>query len=366
MSRGTRTVKTKLIKNLSSRPKELKTIGAIDLHFHGAFGVDLMSASPTQLNDLSAELWKSGLAGFCPTTLTAPPEDLSAAVKSLGRWIRSNRFPGAKPLGIHLEGPWIHPEKSGAHPTRFVRTMKKAELEKLWKESQETLKIITIAPERFTVPELRWITQWSQQRGVLLSAGHSQATLAEAKKGFELGVQGVTHAWNALAYHHREPGVLGAAIGNPEVYLELIVDQVHLSLPWIRWTRQLHPPQSICLISDCTAPAGKLISESSPWSTLGSLKVRVKNGASRSKTGQLAGGGLLLTQSYCRWVEAEAQDSGLPIQKILETSVNQLTRVPARVLGIDPRSLLDRRVMWTIKHGKALSVIPIDSCRSAS
>ena len=362
MSRGTRTVKTKLIKNPRSRRRELETIGAIDLHFHGAFGFDLMSATQKQLQELSAALWKTGLAGFCATTVTTSLQELTQTVSTLGRWIRSNQFPGAKPLGIHLEGPWIHPEMSGAHPTHFVRKLKRSELESLWDASQETIKIITLAPECLTLTELRWLTQWCRKRSILLSAGHSKATFLEAKKGFELGIQGVTHAWNALAYHHREPGVLGAALGNPDIYLELIIDQIHLSRPWIRFTRQLHPTQSICLISDCTSAAARSSRKNSQdWATLGKLKVNFKGGAARSKSGQLAGGGQLLTESYCRWVQAEAKDLGLSIADVLESSVHQLTLVPARVLGIEPKAFRDRKVLWSDQNSKGLSVIPIDS-----
>ncbi len=362
MSRGTWTVKTKLTKNPPPRRRGLETIGAIDLHFHGAFGIDLMSASPNQLNELSAALWQSGLAGFCPTTVTTPIPNLAQTVKKLGHWIRSNRFPGAKPLGIHLEGPWIHPEMNGAHPSRLVRKLKRSELEKLWEASQETLKIITLAPERLSFSELQWLITWCKERNILLSAGHSRATFEEAKKCFELGIQGVTHAWNALAYHHREPGVLGAALGNPQIYLELIVDQVHLSRPWIRWTRQLHPSQSICMISDCVAPAGSRPNQqASDWTTLGGLAVRLIDGASRSKNGQLAGGGQLLTESYSRWVLAEALDLGLTVQKVLKDSVHQLTLVPARVLGIKPGFFKDRKVIWNYDRQEGLSVIPIDS-----
>ncbi len=353
----------KLNKNPGKGPRELETVGAVDLHFHGAFGIDLMSASPKQLNELSGELWKSGLAGFCATTVTAAPKDLKETVVRLGQWIRSDQFPGAKPFGIHLEGPWIAPQMSGAHPTPLVRQFNPDELEILWKASQGTLKIITLAPEAMSTLKLRQLIKWCNPRGILLSAGHSKATFEQAKKAFELGIRGVTHAWNALAYHHREPGVLGAALGNREIYLELIMDQIHVSRPWIRLTRALHPSHSVCLISDCAAAAGQ--PKNPQWSTLGRLKVHFQAGASRTSTGMLAGGGLLLPESYCRWAEAEARDVNRPIQEILLRSVHQLTRVPARILGLKPRQLADRKVVWEIRGERKLRVIPIDSRSSA-
>src|SRR3954471_14387376 len=128
--------------------KPLITPGAIDLHFHGAYGIDLMTADERELDLLSASLWNdAGVAAFCPTTLSSPSRELAAAVHRLGSWIRRGRHPGARPLGIHLEGPFVHAEACGAHPPESLRPLSFEELDELWKASRETLKIITLAPE---------------------------------------------------------------------------------------------------------------------------------------------------------------------------------------------------------------------------
>lgn len=374
MSRHPSTVKTKLKERAlktrakTPQPRHLKTtvaqtIGAIDLHFHGAFGIDLMSASPQDLDELSLHLWRSGIAGFCPTTLSASPRQLGQTVQSLGKWIRSGSFPGAHPLGIHLEGPWINSERRGAHPARHIRPWNPDELEQLWELSQNTIKIITLAPELLSPQQLQWLVKWTQKRQILLSAGHSGATQAQAQRAFKAGIQGVTHSWNAMSYHHREAGIMGAALGCKDIYLELIIDQVHLSREWIRWTRQLHPSDSVCLISDCVSPTGLNHSthRSSPWFQFGDLAVQLKQGASRLKNGHLAGGGRLLTQSYCNWVKAEAKDLNCNPSEILKNSVHQLTTVPTQILGISSKTLSDRQVLWTLDHTQTLAVIPIDS-----
>src|SRR4051812_17893606 len=114
------------------KPKiTIRSPGLVDLHFHGAFGVDLMSASGGQMDDLSAQLWRKGIAGFCPTTLSVAPPALLESVERIGRWIRKGTAPGARPLGIHLEGPFIHPGSCGAHPPEAIRALDLEELQRL-------------------------------------------------------------------------------------------------------------------------------------------------------------------------------------------------------------------------------------------
>src|SRR5690606_23732449 len=228
--------------------KRVKSYGAVDLHFHGAFGIDLMTAKPAELDDLSAELWKRGVAAFSATTLSAPPSELETAVSRLGAWIRKNSAPGAKPLGIHLEGPFIHSDAAGAHSPGCIRRATLEELEKLWEVSKKTLQILTLAPETLSAGELDAVIAWAKKRKIRLSIGHTRCTEVEASEAFAKGFTGVTHAWNAMAYHHREPGVLGAALsnasrsrGNRDVSIEVIPDEIHVHSTFIDWTLALHP-----------------------------------------------------------------------------------------------------------------------------
>lgn len=167
--------------------RSFTTIGLVDIHFHGAFGIDLMSASPPELNHLSELLWKQGVAGFCPTTVSAPRKVLLDAVERLGRWIREKSAissslkmeispnsilssrndksikTGAVPLGIHLEGPFLSSGACGAHPPSAIRKFTWEELQELWTASHETLKIITLAPETLSHKELQKLGQWSRE-----------------------------------------------------------------------------------------------------------------------------------------------------------------------------------------------------------
>src|SRR5206468_2971357 len=106
---------------------------------------------------------------------------------------------------------------------------------------EKTLKIITLAPEVLARDELEELVAWARKRKVLLSIGHTRATEAQARQAFDLGFGAVTHAWNAMTFHQREPGTLGAALGREDVSVELIVDQVHVSAKVVEWTRRLHP-----------------------------------------------------------------------------------------------------------------------------
>jgi N-acetylglucosamine-6-phosphate deacetylase len=341
-----------------------QSIGAIDLHFHGAYGIDVMTASLKDLQELSSLLWQKGVAGFCPTTLSSSKKELAHAVTRLGNWIRSGQFPGAKPLGIHLEGPFIHPNCSGAHPKKIIRKLDIDELDNLWGASFETLKILTVAPETLISSELKRLVHWSKKRRIHLSIGHSQASEKEASQAFKLGFRGVTHAWNALPFHHRTPGVMGAALGQKTVFLELMIDRVHVAPSVIRWTLHTHPAQSICFISDCLSGGGD--STHHPKSgTLGNLKVHFQAGACRLPDGQLAGGGFILTEAYSRWLEKESEDTRTPIRKLLTSTLPQINLAPLRALQIPNKTLLDRQVRWILSTSDKISVFPVDSASSS-
>jgi N-acetylglucosamine-6-phosphate deacetylase len=305
-------------------------MGAVDIHFHGAFGIDLMSASPRQLHELSQLLAERGIAAFCATTLSVPFAELRATTRNLGAWISQGTPKGALPLGIHLEGPYIDPAACGAHPPEAIRPLKFEELDQLWEDSRHTLKLITFAPERLTQTQLARLVKWARVRKITLSLGHSKATEAQAQQAFDAGVQGLTHAWNALSFHHRAPGAMGAALGRKDVTMELILDQVHVAPSVMRWTREVHP--RLCYVSDCVPAAA---TKAGTWHSFGDLKVRFKDGACRLKGDHLAGGGILLPEAFARWVEAEAHAQKRPAGTILREQLPSLTTIPLAYLGLD-------------------------------
>jgi N-acetylglucosamine-6-phosphate deacetylase len=352
--------------------KRVKTFGAIDLHFHGAFGIDLMTAKAAELDTLSAELWKRGVAGFSATTLSASEKDLAATVARLGAWIRSGSAPGAKPLGIHLEGPFLNPDSAGAHPHGILRKLTIEELEKLWTASKQTLQILTVAPETLSDALLPELAAWAKKRRIRLSVGHTRCTKAQAAQAFAAGFSGVTHAWNALSYHHREPGVLGAAFDagrladvpkNTKIRVEIIPDEVHVDSTIIDWTLALHS-EGTFFVSDAAPAAG---TDGSRFHRFGDLECRFQNGASRLPNGGLAGGGYLLTEAFCMWIERESRRKKIPAAKLLKLHLRRIHELPLEAVFL-PKSFLRKfPVAFEIYTRGAekgrISVLPISKRR---
>jgi N-acetylglucosamine-6-phosphate deacetylase len=217
--------------------------------------------------------------------------------------------------------------------------------------SRHQLKILTFAPELLSRTELRRLVSWAKLRKITLSVGHSLASEAQAREAFSLGCQGLTHAWNAMKFHHRSPGALGAALGRPGVSVEVILDLIHLSPTLVRWTRKLHAPHPLCFVSDCV-PA--TLTRKGSEHSFGPLKIRWEGGACRTPDGNLAGGGILLPQAFARWVEWEAQDLGLSTPQayaLLRKQIPFLTEMPLRYLALETKiaELKKRRpVEWAI------------------
>jgi N-acetylglucosamine-6-phosphate deacetylase len=276
----------------------------------------------------------------------------------------------ALPLGIHLEGPFLNPEACGAQPQGALRAPSLKELHSLWEASQGTLTCLTVAPERFSSSAaLQAFCQWTQARGIRLSIGHSTASEEQATRAFEWGFSGVTHAWNALSFHHRNPGVLGAALGRPGVHLELICDQVHVAPAILRWTKTLHGNHGpLCYVSDCVATSG-------PGAKLQDQPIHWDQGAARFKKGPLqgalAGGGRPLLHPFQNWVQAEQKRQNLltPAQtlRLLRSELPHVTTAPLEALGWDLNAPVSRRLLralrlnWTAFPGGKIQGIPIDS-----
>jgi N-acetylglucosamine-6-phosphate deacetylase len=212
----------------------------------------------------------------------------------VGEWIASLPKKGAKPLGLHLEGPFLNPEAAGVHPAQEMRRASIPTLEEWWKASHETIRLMTVAPEIHSPEELKALCSWAKKRKVRLSIGHSHASYAQATRAFDLGFSGVTHAWNAGQFHHREPGVLGAALGRKDVYIMVIVDGVHVHPAAVEWILRAHP--QMIFVSDCAPSAGLKDGEESDF---GPIRVRQVRGEARVvqphvQAGPIGGSGVLL------------------------------------------------------------------------
>jgi N-acetylglucosamine-6-phosphate deacetylase len=295
--------------SVSKAESRWRATGAIDLHFHGAFGIDLMTADAAQLDRLSEQLFRKGISAFLPTTISAGVPETESSIERLGQWIRSQHEVGpearrAFPLGIHLEGPFIAKGCCGAHPEKHLIPPSLELLRRWQKLSQGTLAKITLAPETAPWSEIHKILRWAARERICISIGHSRADAVLARKTFAAGASAVTHAWNAMPFHHRTPGILGEALGRGEIFVEIIPDNVHVSDTLVEWTLRLHP-QGVCFVSDAVPAAHRR-----SWSSFGPIRVQVKDGAGRSENGGLAGGGLSLQEMAAGFWKRRVRSGG--------------------------------------------------------
>lgn len=293
--------------------------GFIDIHVHGGAGTDVMDASHEDLERLSGYLAAGGVTSFLATTYTASQEHLLEATRNI-RGIIERVSIGASVLGIHLEGPYINIKRSGAQNRKYVRLPKIEELEEIYFEVRDYLKIVTLAPE---VEGALEAIEWICERDIVAAAGHTEATYDQARAGFDAGMKHASHLFNAMRpLHHREPGIIGAALTNDEISVELIADVVHLHPAILKLVKRLKRSESTALVSDATASAGLPDGEYQ----FGSEKLEVNNGVSRLESGNLAGSMIRLSDAVRNIVKL----AGFAPKEAIEMA----TSTPARVIGI--------------------------------
>ena len=224
------------------------TPGLIDLQLNGGLGLDF-TVQPEAVEPVAEALPRWGVTGFLPTFITAPAEVYSEALGYL-----RDRVPGkgAVALGAHVEGPYLNPAYRGAHNPAFIREPSLPEVNRLL--DYGSLKFMTLAPEEPGGPE---IARRLAQRGALVAAGHSGATYEQGMAAFEAGVKCATHLFNAMPrLHHREPGLVGAALDHPGVTANLIVDGIHLHPAIVRLIYRAKGWERVVLVTDAMAGMG--------------------------------------------------------------------------------------------------------------
>jgi len=259
--------------------------GFVDIHTHGAVGVDVMDGDPQGIVKMAEFLAAHGVTSFLPTTTTLDIETTRKAILAVKKAKEIDKT-GAKILGIHLEGPFINPKYKGAQNEQFIVEPTKEVLNKLTEE--DIVKLITIAPELSGAEETIKILR---DKGINVSMGHSDATYDDTMKGVISGATQVTHLFNGMRpFHHREPGIIGAALATDAIRCQIIADGIHLHFGTIRMVYKAKGYRNIILISDSMSATG--LSDGNY--ELGGLKVSVKSGAPRLPNGSLAGSTLTL------------------------------------------------------------------------
>jgi N-acetylglucosamine-6-phosphate deacetylase len=298
--------------------------GFVDVHVHGWGGFSAMGGSD-QLDGMSRSLMRHGVTSFLPTAVTSPIEELSDFGASVRAWAPDSPADGAQPLGFNLEGPFLAPKRKGAHNEAFLRVpadVSRHELAGL----TEQLRLVTVAPELNGAIEL---IVWLVERGVAVSAGHSNATHFEALAGYAAGARSTTHIFNAMSgIDHRDPGVAVAALMSDQVYVELIADGIHVDRALWPLISRLKGSNRLMLVSDALSLAGT----GDGRGMSGTLEVEVRDGrVTVAGTSTLAGSVLSLDVAVRNLVESGAS---------LPSAVAAASRNPLAMLGITDRGRL--------------------------
>ena len=290
--------------------------GFIDLQFNGGFGHDF-TADPTTIWQVAAGLPRWGVTAFLPTVITSPLERIAAAQQVV--LSQPAGYRGATPLGLHIEGPFLNPQKKGAHNPAYLRTPSLDAVAD-W-SPQAGVRLVTLAPE---LPGALPVIEALAGRGVLVSAGHSTATFDQATAAFDAGTRYGTHLFNAMpSLLHREPGLPGALLTDPRTVVGLIADGVHTHPAIVSLVWQALGPERLSLVTDAMAALGMGPGQH----ILGDFDVTVDATSARLADGTLAGSILSLDQALRNLIRF----TGCSLSDALAT----MTTTPARALGLD-------------------------------
>lgn len=255
--------------------------GFIDAHIHGAMGADVMDADPDGLARIAAYLPQEGTTGFLATTMTASTAALDAAMTTLADF---NPGPGAADmLGVHLEGPFVNPDKAGAQPAEHIADPDIAAFDRWQSACGGRIKVVTLAPECLGGDTL--ITHLTRQ-DVRASIGHSSCSAAQAEAAIAAGAARGTHLFNAMnGLHHREPGAACALLTNRKARSEIIPDGLHVTPAMVNLAYRSAGHGRLMAITDAMRAKGLGDGDYE----LGGQPVVVRNGQARLANGTLAG-----------------------------------------------------------------------------
>jgi len=299
----------------------------LDIHIHGGMGHDVMDPNADGIARFEGFLAQHGVAAYLPTTVTAPEENILRALDWLAKRIEKSDAAGAgaRPLGIHLEGPFISHARRGVHPPEYLVPPTLSRFERYWQASRGNIKVMTIAPE---VEGAMEVIAEASRRGVCCSLGHSDSDLETARAAIAAGAHHATHTFNAMRpLDHRQPGLLGAVLTDSGVTADIIADGIHLDPTVVQLFLRAKGTQAAVLITYAISATGMPEGRY----RLGSFEVEVRgNKCTRGDT--LAGSVLRLDQA----VRNVMQFAGWGLQEVVQlASAN-----PAAVIGEKSRGVL--------------------------
>ncbi len=271
------------------------TPGFLDIHIHGGAGVDLMRASAAELPRLGKFLASHGVTGYFPTTVAAPLDATCAALGRLADAIETKQTGAAgavqaRPLGIHLEGPFLSHKRRGVHPPENLVLPTLEIFERLWQAARGHVRMMTIAPE---IPGAMEVIAEAARRKVCVSIGHSDAEMPIAQDAVKAGARHATHTFNAMRpLDHRDPGIIGEVLSDDRISADIIVDGIHVAPPVVKLFLRAKGRERAVLITDAISATGMPDGRYQ----LGPIEVDVKDGKCTSN-GSLAGSVLTMDRA---------------------------------------------------------------------
>ena len=299
--------------------------GFIDIHTHGAYGYDTNDGEPEGLRDWMKRIPEEGVTGILPTTVTQIPEVLLKAVSNVAAVIEEG-YSGAEILGIHFEGPYLDMEYRGAQPPEAIARASVEQYMEYQRAAKGWIKLITLSPEHDPDHAL---TRYCSQNGVVVSMGHSSGTYDEIVMGIANGATSMTHVYNGMTpLHHRNPGLVGAALRIHNIYGEVIGDGLHSHVAALNLFFEAKGRDYGIMVTDSLR--AKKCPPGGDYQLGGHDIVIGEDGLARLKgTNTIAGSTLTMNKGLGVLIE----QAGVPV----DVAINSCTINPARCLGVDHR-----------------------------
>jgi N-acetylglucosamine-6-phosphate deacetylase len=316
--------------------------GFIDVHIHGAMGVDTMEATPDLLHRVARFLAQHGITGWLPTLVPAPLKDYENSARAVEELMREQdgRGAGARVLGLHYEGPFVNSAQCGAlRPQHFRAFSSPADLDALATiNGPAAAHMMTLAPEIDGGLEL---IGELKRRGWIVSIGHTRAGLEVLDRASEAGARHMTHFMNAMSpLHHRAPGPIGWGLVRDDMTCDFIADGIHLDQLTLQLILRCKTPVRLNLISDAVAPAGLGDGDYHLWGET----IRVTNGRTSNEKGSIAGSVITMHDAVRMMLSLGVT----PPDVALMAATN-----PARLLGLD-------QFYGSIEEGKSADLVALD------
>ncbi len=299
--------------------------GFIDVHTHGAYGFDTNDAEPEGLRNWMKNIPEEGVTGICPTTITQTEEVLTKAVANVAKVVEEG-YEGAEILGIHFEGPYLDMKYKGAQPEQCIVKADVEQFKRYQKAANGLIKVITMATEHDDNFEL---TKYCAANGVRVSIGHSAATINEAAMAIANGATSMTHIFNGMTpFHHREPGLVGAAMRFRDTFGEVICDGNHSTPDSLNNLFMAKGKDYTMMVTDALMVKGLPVGTKVLFGG-NEIELYADGSAHLTSTKGLAGSTLKVNEGLKVLVEKAM----VP----WEYAINSCTINPARYLGVDDR-----------------------------